>query len=156
LRTRGSCCIIPGDGANRLVVAGGSDARNFGHDMAIARTRQTVGWRGIMLRFFAVAAVLVPSFLASEAWADCDLDGLVGYTLLAQKYIAGRIDKGIRNDDFEGCDFGRVIVFDDNTGVQCMTYSYTYSYHPRAYVFGNGNSMKMCVGSSMYAVGPIR
>jgi hypothetical protein len=94
--------------------------------------------------------------LTTPASAECDLDNLVGYTLVASKYIAGRIDKQGHHDDFEGCDFDRIIIFDDNTGVRCMTYGYTYSYHPRAYIFANGSLMKMCVEDSLYDVGPAR
>ncbi len=94
--------------------------------------------------------------LTTPARADCDLDDLVGYTLIASKYIVGRIDKSARHDDFEGCDFDRIIIFDDNTGVRCMTYSYTYSYHPKAYVFANGPLMKMCVEGLLYDVGSVR
>jgi hypothetical protein len=38
------------------------------------------------------------------------------------------VDKGVRKDDFEGCDYDHIIVFDDNTGVRCTSYSYSYSY----------------------------
>jgi hypothetical protein len=101
----------------------------------------------------ALAQILV---LATPADAECDLDTLVGYTLVAAKYIAGRIDNDGQKDDFEGCDFDRIIVFDDNTGVRCITYSYSYSFHPKAYVFSNNSSMKMCVQDQLYDVGPVR
>src|SRR5580704_3615581 len=87
------------------------------------------------------------------ALAGCDLDDMVGWTLIARKTIASTIDSdGHRRDDFEGCDFDRVVVFDDNTGVRCTTYSYTYSYRPKAYIWANGVSMKMCVGSREFSV----
>jgi hypothetical protein len=50
-----------------------------------------------------------------EARAECDLSELVGYKLVAQKTISGYIEDGKRSDDFEGCDFDRIIVFSDNT-----------------------------------------
>ena len=94
--------------------------------------------------------------MASPAWAECDLDEVVGYTLIASKTIEGRIDNGKREDDFEGCDFDRIIVFSDNTGVRCTSYDYSYSYRPDAYIFSDGNSMKMCVDGDFYEVGPVR
>jgi hypothetical protein len=54
--------------------------------------------------------------LSTSACAECDLDSLVGYTLIARKYIDGWFEEGERKSGFEGCDFDRIIVFDDNTG----------------------------------------
>jgi hypothetical protein len=90
------------------------------------------------------------------AFAACNLDSMVGWTLIARKTIAGRIDKGVRKDDFEGCDFDRIIVFDDNTGVLCTSYSYTYAYYPTAYVWARGSSLKMCVESDWHSVSRLR
>src|SRR5262249_23871181 len=82
----------------------------------------------------------------------CDLDNMIGWTLIARKTVAGRIDKGVREDDFEGCDFDRIIVFDDNTGVRCTSYSYTYSYRPTAYIWANGSSLKLWVEDTEFDV----
>lgn len=97
----------------------------------------------------------VVCMMSSSAFAGCDLDDLVGWTLIARKTIVGRIQNEERKDDFEGCDFSRIIVFDDNTGVQCTGYSYMYSYRPKAYIWGDGSSLKMCVGSNEFSVGRI-
>jgi hypothetical protein len=86
----------------------------------------------------------------------CELDEMVGWTLIARKTIEGRIDKGVRKEDFEGCEYDRIIVFDDNTGVRCTSYSYHYSYRPTAYVWANGSALKMCVGSSWFGVSRLR
>lgn len=104
------------------------------------------------MRALLVLAICV---MPSAALAGCDLDSLVGWTLIARKTIAGSIQDGQRKEDFEGCDFNRIIVFDDNTGVQCTGYSYTYSYRPTAYIWVNSSSLKMCVGSSEFAVSRI-
>jgi len=102
------------------------------------------------------SAVAVAVMLTGQARAECDLSELIGYTLLAQKTISGYIQDGKRGDDFEGCDFDRTIVFDDNTGVRCMTFSYTYSFRPDAYIFASGpGSMKMCVDNELYDVAPL-
>jgi hypothetical protein len=34
--------------------------------------------------------------------AACRLDSMIGWTLIARKTIDGRIDKGVKKDDFEG------------------------------------------------------
>ena len=92
-----------------------------------------------------------------QAFAECELQQLIGYTLVGSKTIGGYLEKGKRSDDFEGCDFGRMIVFDDNTGVRCTSYSYSYSYRPTAYIFSLGRSaLKMCVEGELYDVEPIR
>jgi hypothetical protein len=101
-------------------------------------------------------AFLLLLFISPSAFAECDLDEVVSYTLLASKYVAGYIEKGERKDDFEGCDFDRVIIFDDNTGVRCIGYSYSYSYRPKAYIFSDGVTMQMCVDGIFYPVAPLR
>jgi hypothetical protein len=64
-----------------------------------------------------------------------DLSSYVGYTIAAAKTITGYKDKdGKHSDDFEGCDFDRVIVFDDGTQLVCSSYSYTYAYRPEAVI----------------------
>jgi hypothetical protein len=98
---------------------------------------------------------LLGFFFSTPAVAECDLDMIVGYTLVAAKYISGYIQDEKRKNDFEGCEWDRIIVFDDNTGVRCTTYSYSYSYHPKAYIFSNGASMQMCVDGHMYSVSRI-
>src|SRR6266700_3396985 len=91
------------------------------------------------------------AFLTSAAPTfACSIDSMVGWTLLARKTIAGRIDKGVRKDDFEGCEFDRIIVFDDNTGVRCTGYSYSYSYRPTAYIWASSYALKMCIRGSSY------
>jgi hypothetical protein len=105
------------------------------------------------LLMFTAAFVLIVS---ASAKGECDLDEVVGYTLVAKKQIEGRIEKGHREQDFEGGDFDRIIVFTDGTGVRCIGYGYQYAYMPDAYIFARGGLMKMCVESEFYDVGPIR
>jgi hypothetical protein len=75
---------------------------------------------------------------------------MVGWTLVAS--IARRIDKGVQKGEFEGCEYDRIIVFDDNTGVRCTSYSYSYAFRPTAYIWGRGSFLKMCVSGSSYDV----
>jgi hypothetical protein len=90
-----------------------------------------------------------------KCWAECRLDDLIGYTIIAKKTIIGRVDKDGRHDDFQGCDYGRIIIFDDNTGVACQEYGYEYAYRPDAYIMARGGSIKMCVEGDMYHVGSL-
>lgn len=105
-----------------------------------------------------VVYLMVFFIIPSVCKADCDLDDLVGYTLIASKYVSGFYKNEEKKSGFEGCDYGRIIIFDDGTGVRCTSYSYSYSYHPKAYIFSDGSSLKMCVGSSstVYSIGPLR
>lgn len=93
---------------------------------------------------------------ANPAWANCDLSKVVGYTLVEQKTIERFIDedpgrgRSVRQDGFEGCDFNRIIVFTDNTGLRCAGYGYQYAYRPMVNIFVRKNSIKMCVESTFY------
>lgn len=87
------------------------------------------------------------------AFADLayELQRLIGFTIVASKTIAGYQDRnGKRKDDFEGCDFDRVIVFDDNKILTCAAYGYQYAYRPTAIILSNGTQFKMIVGSDVY------
>jgi hypothetical protein len=101
----------------------------------------------------AILALAVATPCAAQS---CNLDDMVGYTLIARKTIEGRIDNGRRSDDFEGCDFDRIIAFGDNTGVRCTSYSYSYAYRPTAYIWSRGYELRMCVNENEYPIGPLR
>jgi hypothetical protein len=91
------------------------------------------------------------------------LSDLEGFYVLKVKTIDGWMDKDKKQkkSGFEGCDWDRVIIFDDGTTATCRTYSYTYSYRPKAALFvkpmtHNGTSffsIKMLVGSDIYDMG---
>jgi hypothetical protein len=50
------------------------------------------------LSSFALAGILI--LCPAVAYADCDLDEVIGYTLAAKKTISGRIEQdGTRNND---------------------------------------------------------
>lgn len=102
-----------------------------------------------MLRNLSVMAVIVS--LPSAAIA-LDLSELVGYTLVAEKTVEGRIDDGKYEDGYEGCEFGRVLVFDDKTGVECADYNYDYAYRPDAYIFRRGASYKIVIDDELMDV----
>lgn len=80
-----------------------------------------------------------------------DLTGLDGYTIVATKTIEGWYDEnGEKGDDFQGCDYNRIIIFDDNTRLACGEYSYTYAYRPEAVILFNGSQIKMIVDDETY------
>jgi hypothetical protein len=92
------------------------------------------------------------------------LEQYIGYTIVASKTIDGFHDKnGKTSADFEGCDFGRKIKFDDNTTLTCSTFSYTYSYRPTAVILMKSSESQgrkfaaivMIVGDEAYDMEPI-
>jgi hypothetical protein len=103
-------------------------------------------------RLLTSAFVLLLAVYPTASFAECDFDQFIGFTLLAKKTIEGFIEKGEKKDEFSGCDFDRIIVFTDQTGVRCAGYGYQYAYRPNAYLWSDGISIKMCVGSSIYSV----
>ena len=63
------------------------------------------------------ALLAVPQANAASA---SDLADFVGYTITAALTITGWQDEhGKRGDSFEGCDYGRVIIFDNNRILHC-------------------------------------
>jgi hypothetical protein len=93
----------------------------------------------------SVVAVFASLMGVLPAFAGCNLDRVVGYTLVAKKTVVGFINDDKREDSFSGCEYGRVLVFDDNTGVRCTGYSYSYAYRPDAYIFINSASIRLCI-----------
>jgi hypothetical protein len=63
-----------------------------------------------------------------------------------QEFVAGYVDEDGKQDTaFEGCQFGRKIVFDDNRYVVCREYHYHYAYHPQVTIFQSAEGLKMAV-----------
>lgn len=88
--------------------------------------------------------------LSIDLFSDCldVLEDNKGWTIIDVKTIEGYKDeKGKMVDSFEGCDYDRKIFFTDNSYVICRTYSYHYTYRPKAVLLGktieyNGKSFK--------------
>jgi hypothetical protein len=96
---------------------------------------------------------IVLSLCTSPLLADTadDLSNFVGYTIVGSFTVTGWQDRnGKKGDSFEGCEYDRIIILDDSKTLRCATYSYSYSYRPRAVVLTNGTSFKMIVGSDTY------
>lgn len=76
-----------------------------------------------------------------------ELEELVGYTIIDSKTIERWYDDDEKEDSFNGCSHGRVIVFTDGTKLTCAEYGYMYAYRPTAIIFAKEFSIK---GKSIY------
>jgi hypothetical protein len=101
-----------------------------------------------------LASGLVLALAGVSAFGQLDdytMSSLQGYTVIGSKTIAGWYDgDGARGEGFEGCQFGRVIVFTDNRILTCSMYTYQYAYRPTAVILSNGASFKMVVNNTVY------
>lgn len=96
-----------------------------------------------------VALVSSPAIAINESM----LKRLEGYTLIKVGEITGWLDRnGKKSDSFEGCDFGRKLTVDYSLQVTCQSYGYSYAYHPTAFFFRRGSTLKMIVENDIYDV----
>jgi hypothetical protein len=103
-----------------------------------------------MKKLLLIALLFIFSAQAHADWED-ELRQLKGYTLLEIATITGTIDSnGKRNDSFEGCEYGRKIIFDYNKTLTCNTYNYQYEYRPDAFIFVRNGNFIMIVDGEAY------
>jgi hypothetical protein len=79
---------------------------------------------------FMLAGVVL---FSGEAFADCDLDisDYVGWTIVYSGTVTGYIDPdGSQGDDFQGCEYDRILEIDHTNAVRCTEYHYSYAYYP--------------------------
>lgn len=103
----------------------------------------------------SILVALVCVGFASEAVARCtvDVSNYVGWQIIYSGTVTGYYDdSGLQEDDFEGCEHGRVLVIDYNSAVTCAEYSYSYAYRPDIVILSNGSRMKACIDDEMYDV----
>lgn len=87
--------------------------------------------------FALCTATIVASILCLDlAVARTEMSDLQGYTLVAKKKV---------EDDFDGCDYDKPIIFTDGTYLRCDEYGYTYKYSPRVLIFKKGSRLVMCL-----------
>jgi hypothetical protein len=104
-----------------------------------------------MIKLCTSLVLLLLTSTVMAGLTDGQLNEFVGYTIVANKTIVGWYDNdGKKGDSFEGCNFNRVIVFDDNRTLTCAEYGYQYAYRPTATILSNGASIKMVVESDVY------
>ena len=72
------------------------------------------------------------------------------------KTVVAKIENGKREDGFSGCTHGRILVFEDNTGLRCAEYNYEYAYRPNAFIFVRSSDIKVCIEGYLYDVNPLR
>ena len=106
------------------------------------------------MKSLTILSLLIGSCLPCNA--TCNLDRVVGFTLVARKTVAGYIQDDKKSDEFSGCEYDRILVFDDNTGVRCSGYSYQYAYRPTAYIIVGSNAIKLCIDGSWFDASPLR
>ena len=81
-----------------------------------------------------------------------ELSHYIGYTIVAEKTVEGWVsaDGAKKGDSFEGCEYGRIIIFSDNTYLTCATYSYEYAYRPDAIILSRNGSVVMLVDNEAF------
>jgi len=98
----------------------------------------------------------------AAAFAECrldedDLETLVGYRIEAIKTIAGWVDEDAGEvgnaDDWEGCRYGRKIIFEDGTNIICNDYAHSSAWGEQvAILFTRSSDTKICVDDELMDV----
>jgi hypothetical protein len=103
-------------------------------------------------RTFPPLTVLIACTLAFvQTVHGADISDYVGWTVVAKKTIVAYVESdGGGKDAFEGCNFYRKIIFEDNTYLTCTGYGYHYAYRPAATILRNGSSWKMIVDGEAF------
>ena len=82
-----------------------------------------------------------------------DLDRYVGYQIIYSGTVTGYIDEdGKEQDDFEGCEYDRVLIIDYSKAITCTEYSYSYSYHPEIVILSNGSLAVAIIDNDIYSI----
>lgn len=105
-----------------------------------------------MKNLLAAALCALPLHAVSD---DIDAGDFIGYTIAAKMTITGWQDTSgekTKGDSFEGCTYGRKIIFDNRLALTCTTYSYSYSYRPTAILLVKDGSIVMVVNGNSYSM----
>jgi hypothetical protein len=95
--------------------------------------------------------VLVGTLASLRVANAVDIADYVGWTVVAKKTIVGYVDQDGKSDSsFQGCNFYRKIVFDDQTYLTCTGYGYHYAYRPDATILHKGSSWKIIVDGESF------
>jgi hypothetical protein len=81
----------------------------------------------------------------APALAAVDLSELLGFTLIEEKTVVGYIEDGEYEDGYQGCRRGRILVFQDETGVICAEHNFDFAFRPTAFIFERGSSLKVVI-----------
>lgn len=99
--------------------------------------------------------LLVSAGLFSAPASACELDvsDFVGWTIIYSGTVTGYTDPdGSQEDDFEGCEFNRILEIDYNQAVRCTEYSYSYAYNPEIVVLTRGTDAIACIDDDEYQI----
>ena len=93
------------------------------------------------------------SLIFSHASFACDFSRYVGYELIHEGTVTGYIDdNGVEQDDFEGCDWDRILIIDYSYRVECAEWSWSWAWHPDIIILSNGRSAVACIDDEMYDI----
>ena len=103
----------------------------------------------------ALTTLFAISLSNTPVLANCEVDisDYVGWQIIYSGFVTGYIDEnGIEQDDFEGCEWGRVLIIDHSEIVICAEYNYSYSYYPNIVILANRDSMAACINDDIYDI----
>ncbi|MDE2717752.1 MAG: hypothetical protein OXI33_12185 [Chloroflexota bacterium] len=84
---------------------------------------------------------------------EVDISNYVGWQIVYSGTVTGYISEdGREESDFEGCEYGRVLIVDYLMQVTCAEYSYSYAFHPDIVILSNGPVLKACIDDEMYDI----
>lgn len=84
---------------------------------------------------------------------SCDFGQYVGYEIIYQGVVTGYIDEnGYEKDDFEGCDWGRVLIIDYIKKVTCSSWNWNWSFLPDIIILSNGSFHVACIENEIYDI----
>jgi hypothetical protein len=109
------------------------------------------------MKAILVAAAMSTPIMCSASDFSRAASHLTGFTIVAVKTIDSFKDRGKdKQDGFEGCDYDRTIIFDDDKYVVCQGYGYHYAYRPEATLLvkqsGGTTIWKMVVEDEVFDV----
>lgn len=149
-----------GRGNRAAPLCGGADAGTARYPFQIIPIGLQEGLISIMKRYsvrsLITNAVCFSMMFSVSALANCDTIISIGSTLIAKPEITGWMENREEHDGYEGCRFGRILVFQDRTGVQCSGYNYQYSYRPQATLWSGPDGLHLCIESEWIQVQQLR
>lgn len=107
----------------------------------------------ISAKLYSCIFTLVLATPASSLACKIDISRYVGWAIIYSGTVTGYIDEnGQETDEFEGCEFNRVLIIDNDKVVTCAEYSYSYAYHPEIVILAKGETMKACIDDEVYDI----
>ncbi len=107
----------------------------------------------LILMKTTILMVALAYIVGAEAGCEVDISEYVGWQIQSSGTVTGYIDeKGEEIDEFEGCDYGRVLIIDYSSTVTCEDYGYSYAYMPDIVIMSNGPRSEACIDGDMYDI----